>query len=93
MNSSAGYLDSHLVTIRETRMVKNLEMSEFKNRAPGGSLWSREHDMWKNGTTETSGFGRIKSSNGKSSSSSLSGSSFNWDKAVNDAFKNKQSKI
>ena len=76
-------------------MVKNQEMSptstftDFKDGAPGGSLWSREHDMWKTGKTEASGFGRTMSSGGNSSSS---GSSFNWDKAVNDAFKNNQSK-
>ena len=65
----------------------------FKEGAAGGSLWSREHDMWKSGNTESSGFGRTMSSGGnQSSSSSFSGSSFSWDKAVNDAFKDKQSK-
>ena len=59
-----------------------------KDGAPGGSLWCREHDMWKTGTTGTSGFGRTMSSGGNNlSSSSFSGSSFNWDKAVNNAFK------
>ena len=96
LNSSSSIVGSYSVTnIRETTTVKKLEMSasatftDFKDGAPGGSLWSREHDMWKTGKTEASGFGRTMSSGGNSSSS---GSSFNWDKAVNDAFKNNQSK-
>ena len=96
LNSSSSIIGSYLVTnIRETTTVKKLEMSasatftDFKDGAPGGSLWSREHDMWKTGKTEASGFGRTMSSGGNSSSS---GSSFNWDKAVNDAFNNNQSK-
>ena len=82
-------------------MVKNEEQStfsafsapsrNFKDGAPGGSLWSREYDLWKSGDSQVSGFGRSMGSAGKNSSSS-SGSDFNWDKAVNDAFKDKQNK-
>ena len=71
---------------------KETSYKGFTDGAPGGSLWSREYDSWKSGKSDGSGYGRTMSGGVTDSSSSSSGSSFNWDKAVNDAAKGKQTK-
>jgi hypothetical protein len=83
-------------------MVKNEERPTgvtqpgFKDINTHGSLWSREYDSWKEAKNQTSGSGISGMSdsgwNSCSSSSSSASNSFNWDKAVNDSFKEKHNK-
>ena len=80
-------------------MVKNAEKPtvvshpSFKDVNTQCSLWSREYDSWKEAKNQISVSGRSGiSSSGWYASSSSSCNSFNWDKAVNDAFKENRNK-
>ena len=83
-------------------MVKNAEKPtgvshpSYKDINTHGSLWSREYDSWKEAKNQISGSDKSGISacawNPSSSSSSSASSSFNWDKTVNDTFKEKHNK-
>ena len=77
-------------------MVKNAENPtgvfhpSYKDVNTHGNLWSREYDSWKEAKNQISLPGSGKSGISASvwnASLSSSFNSFNWDKAVNDVFK------